>query len=588
MKLQDIAIRTKLLGAFFSLTLLIVVIGWNGYASIIQVKQVATVVDAAMEVKLAVRTDMQMIMELLAAEDSASLEEVWKEHQETVETFDLFQAAILNGAQTPEGTIYATDDENVRKILIDADQVHNNKFTPLIAQIHAIRKDALRRGSISPDNQSLLHATDDEADAVGEKLMETLGSVEDSAKQRMHNVIQQVFYKTFAGVIAAVLMALGGGIYLAGKITGPLNQAVNLANRLAKGDLSAQLDIDQKDEVGQLAKALNSMVKKLQQMLGAINEYSTQVAAASEELSATSTEMASGAEELTSQSATVAAAAEEITANMQTVSSTADLMSSNSAATDADAKEMASNINSVAAAIEEMHASISEVAVNCTKASEQAQQSTQFSVESKEKINALSQSASDISKVIEMITEISEQTKLLALNATIEAARAGEAGKGFAVVANEVKDLAKQTADATLEIATQVGGIQDQTAAVVNNIEQTAELNQQVNEVTTTIAAAVEEQTATTNEIARTIAETAQGAERTTHSIEELIANLEKEILGSVKEAVVGVEDVSTNIHGVSNVAHDTAQGASGLQGASKELAELASQLQSQVSKFKM
>lgn len=588
MKLQDVAIRSKLLGAFFSLTLLIVVIGWKGYSSIIQVQQVATVVDAAMEIKIAVRTDMQMIMELLAAEDAAALEEVWKEHLQAVEDFDLFQGAILNGAETVEGTIYATDNENVRKILIGAEEVHNNKFIPLVNKIYTMRKDTFRNGSISVEAQSLLSATDHEADAIGEKLLETLGAVEDAAKEKMHAVIQQAFYGTFTGVIVAVLIAVGGGIYLSGKITGPLKQAVALANRLAQGDLSAQLNIDQQDEVGQLAHSLNSMAHNLQQMLRVISEHSTKVAAASEELSATSTQMASGAEELTSQSATVAAAAEEITANMQTVSSTADLMSANSAATDADSKEMANNINSVAAAIEEMHASISEVAANCSTAAEQAQQSTQFSVESREKINALTQSASDISKVIEMITEISEQTKLLALNATIEAARAGEAGKGFAVVANEVKDLAKQTADATLEIATQVGGIQGQTADVVHNIEQTAELNQQVNEITSTIAAAVEEQTATTNEIARTIAETAQGAEKTTQSIEQLIANLESEILGSVKEAVIGVEDVSSNIHGVSSVAHDTAQGASGLQGASQELATLASQLQSEVAKFKM
>ncbi len=366
----------------------------------------------------------------------------------------------------------------------------------------------------------------------------------------------------------------------------PLNKAVRFAADIAAGNLSGTIAIKQKDEIGQLATALNEMAEQLRKMIAAIGENSSQLAASSEELSATSNQMASGAEELTSQSGTVAAAAEEITANMQTVSETAEQMTAGAGDISANSTEMTNNINSVAAAIEEMSASIREVAENCVMASDQAQQSSQYSIESSDKISRLTQSANDISKVIEIITEISEQTKLLALNATIEAARAGEAGKGFAVVANEVKDLAKQTAEATMQIATQIREIQNQTEDVVQNINMTAEANKKVNEITSTIAAAVEEQTATTNEVAQTMAISATNAADNATAIRDLAENIENEILGSVKEAVNGVADVSSNIHGVSNVAHDTAQGANVIQAAASELAELAMKLQEEVAKF--
>ena len=387
------------------------------------------------------------------------------------------------------------------------------------------------------------------------------------------------------GLILAGLAVIMAFIQ-ARQIVLPLNKAVKFAADIAHGDLSGTIIIEQKDEIGQLATALNDMATQLRNMITAISENSSRLAASSEELSATSNQMASGAEELTSQSGTVAAAAEEITANMQTVSGTAEQMAVGAGDISTNSTEMTSNINSVAAAIEEMSASIREVAENCAMASDQAQQSSQYSLESSDKISRLTQSANDISKVIEIITEISEQTKLLALNATIEAARAGEAGKGFAVVANEVKDLAKQTAEATMQIATQIREIQNQTEEVVQNINKTAKVNKKVNEITTTIAAAVEEQTATTNEVAQTMAISATHAADNATAVQELAENIENEILGSVKEAVNGVADVSSNIHGVSNVAHETAQGANVIQSAASELSDLAMKLQEEVAKF--
>ena len=386
-------------------------------------------------------------------------------------------------------------------------------------------------------------------------------------------------------VIAVALIALVAFI-VAGHIIKPLIKGVEFAGNVANGDLASQLDIDQKDEIGQLAGALNSMVANLRQMMQNINENSSQVATASEELSATSQQMAAGAEEMTSQAGTVAAAAEEIGVNMNTVSTTAAMMNGKSDDIASSAREMTENVNSVAAAIEEMSASIGEVAQNSSSASDLAGRANELSSISSEEMEKLDKAAGEIGNVINLITEITEQTKLLSLNATIEAARAGEAGKGFAVVANEVKDLARQTSEATGEIVDRIQAMQSQTSGVVDNINKMSKVNRQVNEINTTIAAAIEEQSATTNEIARTVNETSAAVSVVAENIQELSTNIEQEILGSVNEAVTGAQDVSANIQGVSTVSGDTAQGAVAINQASTELASLATHLQGQVARF--
>ena len=166
----------------------------------------------------------------------------------------------------------------------------------------------------------------------------------------------------------------------------------------------------------------------------------------------------------------------------------------------------------------------------------------------------LDESSSEIGKVIRVITTIARQTNLLALNATIEAARAGEAGKGFAVVANEVKELAKQTAMATEEIGEKIDAIQNDTRGAVKAIEEIGGVIASVNDLSNSIASAVEEQTVTTNEISRSVAEASQG-----------------------------VEEIAHNIVYVANAAKDTTHGAAETQKASDELRSMSAELQEAV-----
>jgi len=402
----------------------------------------------------------------------------------------------------------------------------------------------------------------------------------DSATKAKRNILVIALITICSGVVLSVLIAR--------KISGPLVMGVAFAGKIANGDLREKLAIEQNDEVGKLAQALNGMAANLRQIIGSIAEKSGQVTASSEELFAASEELAGASVQLKEETASTASATEEITANIQAVSDTAVIMSAKIQEISAAGGEMSANVNNVAAAIEEMSTSIQEVAENCTKAQTSSGNGKDKSEASKVLIAELDQAARDIGNVINVITEITEQTKLLALNATIEAARAGEAGKGFAVVANEVKDLAKQTAEATENIARQIQDMQSRTRSVVDVIEEVSHINEDINEINTTIAAAVEQQTATVGEIARTIAGTALGVDSVSANIRELAVNIEQEVIASIKGAAAGAGEISANINGIKRVCGAGAQNAEVIKAASGELSTFAADLQGQVDKFRL
>jgi methyl-accepting chemotaxis protein len=329
-----------------------------------------------------------------------------------------------------------------------------------------------------------------------------------------------------AGALAA---AIALGFALASMIAKPLRRTVEVLNRAADGDLTVRLDIRSKDEVGQAGDALNRMLERTAGVVTAIGENATSLAGSSEELSAVSQQLGASAEETSAQSTTAAAAAEEVSAN----------------------------VNTVAAGTEEMGASIREIAGSATEAARVAGEAVIAARTTTETVSKLGESSVEIGEVIKVITSIAEQTNLLALNATIEAARAGEAGKGFAVVANEVKELAKQTAEATDDIAGKVTAIQTDAQAATEAIGEITEVINRINEIQVTIASAVEEQTATTSEIGR-----------------------------SVAEAATGATEIARNVTSVAQAAEDTSGGAANTLTAAGDLARMAEELRRLVGQF--
>ncbi|TQL01610.1 methyl-accepting chemotaxis protein [Cellulomonas sp. SLBN-39] len=295
---------------------------------------------------------------------------------------------------------------------------------------------------------------------------------------------------------------------------------------LADGDLTVEAQAYGKDELGRMVEALSTAQEHLRDTLRGVAEASATVAASAEELSAASAQVVSGSQETSAQSGVAAQAAEEVSRSVQ----------------------------AVAAGAEQMGASIQEIAHNATEAAKVAQAATTAANDANDTIARLGTSSTEIGNVVKLITSIAEQTNLLALNATIEAARAGEAGKGFAVVAGEVKELAQETARATEDIARRVEAIQGDTQGAVGVIGQIGEIIASINDYQTSIASAVEEQTATTNEMSRGVAEAASGSGDIAHRMTGVAetASSSAHVLGQM-EASVGElarlsEDLRTRV----------------------------------------
>lgn len=365
----------------------------------------------------------------------------------------------------------------------------------------------------------------------------------------------------WAAVICGMLVASAASVLVGRRLSRRIVSVSRRAQEIADGDgdLTQRLDANGRDELADLCGNVNRFISRVQQLVSQIGGNSATLSDASNELAATATQLASGAAQATGQSATVSAAAEEMTVNMNQMARSTEAMSS--------------NVQAIAEAVQAMTTSIGGVAENTDRAANVASRAAELTVESNQKMAELGTMAKDIGQVMLVIQDIAEQTNLLALNATIEAARAGEAGKGFAVVATEVKELAKQTATATEGIRNQIKGIQDSTSAAIATIQEINQIIGDVNEVSRTIAVAVEQQRSTTDEIARNVADTSQ---------------VSQSVARGVSESASAAEEITRNIIVIDRVAQQTAAGASEARSSGERLAQLSEQLQMLVDAFKV
>jgi len=315
------------------------------------------------------------------------------------------------------------------------------------------------------------------------------------------------------------------------KLDQRVTSTLDFVRAASDGDLTREIPVLGEDPIGRIGIGLRGFVENLRIGFRKMAQSIQSVGLASEQLNAISQQMAGNAEETATQATVVSGASDEVS----------------------------KNVSVVAASSEEMLASIREIAKSANEAARVARSAVGVADSTNSTIAKLGESSVEIGKVIKVITSIAQQTNLLALNATIEAARAGEAGKGFAVVANEVKELAKETAKATEEIGKKVEAIQGDSRAAVAAIAEISGIINQINDVSNTIASAVEEQTATTNEIGR-----------------------------NVGEAAKGTTEIAHNITGVAEAAKNTTNGALETQKAAVALSEMAGLLQSLIAQFKV
>ena len=401
----------------------------------------------------------------------------------------------------------------------------NEQVTNLVLQAHNAESHQAILEKSNPAFEALLSVINSDENQVAKKI----GDDTTAARTRS----ARIEYTIFCVVVVGILLLIIWGVTLVRSVSTALRNMVSTVKDLAEGegDLTKRLDVDSRDELGELAAWFNSFLDQIHEIISQVAGTAEKVANASEELNITS---------------------QQITANSEETSAQADVVSS-------AVQAVGQNLRTVASGAEEMGDSIKEIAKNAVEAAKVATSAVKVAEDTNKAVSKLGDSSTEIGQVIKVITAIAQQTNLLALNATIEAARAGEAGKGFAVVANEVKELAKETAKATEDISRKIEAIQADTMAAVNAIASISGVIHHINDISNIIATAVEEQNATTNEMSR-----------------------------NLNEASSSSSEITSNIAGVAAAAQSTTRGAGNTQKASQQLVEMSQQLRALVGQFRI
>lgn len=439
--------------------------------------------------------------------------------------------------------------------------------------------------------ESVLRASERYEDAVDVQVS--------SEKGRIARTQTSAYRRVVAIMIASVVLALVAAAFTTNLVIKPIRQLVNRLRDIAEGegDLTRRVDLNRADEIGELAHWFDTFLAKLQGVLKGVVENTVTLSKSSAALAATAQHMAQNAvrmseecqsaasagvqasgnvenvaesvQSISHSSTTVASASEQVSANLVTVSSAVEEVSTSLDSIASAVGEMSGSVASVAAAMEEMSASLGEVSNNTTGAAKTANQAAVQARDAAATMHALEEAAGRVYKVVDLIAGIAAQTNLLALNATIEAASAGEAGKGFAVVANEVKQLARQTADATGEIRGQIEEMRTDSAKAVTAIGEIVTTITALDESFGTTARMVNEQNRTLNEIAHNVNRTASGVEEVSQTVHEA-AKGGNEVARNVVEAATGVNEIARSIGDLAgnagSISDNAAQAAGGIR----------------------
>jgi len=465
-----------------------------------------TVSDAVMKVQLNIVRIHRSMKDIASASDLGQLrglkEQIAAYEQEVYDDFEVIEERFLGDEKMYKTPLQAFKEwKPIREEVIALIQEENRQAAYAIT----IGKGARHVEMMSAQIQAL----DEFAHNKAAEFMTDAQATAD-----------RTYEVTVAILISVFAIALAISLFITRSITAPLTEVSQVADQISLGDLEQEVSYRSKDEIGVLANSFRELVGYIRGMAGAADrlaqgDLTVGVAPQSDAdvLAVSFREMGMKLREvffhLNTEADTLNQASQDLSTVSEQVAGNVAGMSANMNSVSAVAEESTVSINTVATSTEEMTATISEIA----RSSERARQVTGSAVQTVEsaaqRVDDLGQAAQSIGKVIEVIVEISEQTKLLALNATIEAASAGDAGKGFAVVAGEVKELARQTGEATEEIRSSIESIQRSTQSTVGEMGQIREVIREVNEGVASIATAVEEQSVTTRDMAQNIGQAA-------------------------------------------------------------------------------
>ena len=392
------------------------------------------------------------------------------------------------------------------------------------------------------------------------ELVDSLRQLNESESTRMSAAASSAILMLALTTLLVVVLGISIALYVSRGIAGGVNIILQRTKAIAGGELSGKpLELTTHDEIAELATAVNEMTVNLRHLVSDISGGVQTLGTSATQLSAVSAQTASGVTSMSEKAHGVAAAAEEASASTMSVAS--------------GMEQSSASLTSVASATEEMSATVGDIAANTARARATSEQATSKAVAISEQMQKLGRAAQEIGQVTETITNISAQTNLLALNATIEAARAGAAGKGFAVVANEIKELAKQTAEATEDIKARIAGVQNSAGLAITDIGEITAVIKEVGGIVSSIAAAIEEQAAVTRDVAGNIAQASAGVrDANTH----------------IAQTSEVSKSIARDIAGVNGDVADIRRGGEQVQISAVELSHLADQLKTQVSQFRM
>ena len=480
--------------------------------------------------------------------------------------------------QTSASLISNYDDEMLKRLAESTTQDNNIAFVVFYnSEGKPLTQEATETDNAGKNIETLKEEIAFEGERVGTLELGLDFSVIQTNKEELNNRIEERIaeanrakrdvqnYMTKLIVLGClsgvILLAFSIYIVLSRVVIRPIKETTIMVKNIAEGegDLTKQLDVKSENEIGELAKWFNVFIENMRKIIHEVFLSASQLNDSSGSLASISEHMSNGASETSLKAQTVSAASEEMSANIVSVASTIE--------------QAATNMNMVATAAEEMTATINEIAQNTEKATGITHRAVDQAANASQQMDELGNAAQEIGKVIDTITEISEQVNLLALNAAIEAARAGEAGKGFAVVANEIKELARQTADATGEIRQRVEGIQGSTENTVTEINNITQVVNEVNEIVSTIATAVEEQSVTTREIAGNVNQASTGINEANENVAQS-SRVSSDIAGEIAQVNQSADEMSNSSSQVNSSA--------------EELSKVAGQLNEMVSRFKV
>ena len=537
----NLKIGTKIIGGFGLIAMIAGVIGFTGVSNIMSINKNDRDLYERMTVPIAqmgeistaferVRVDLAKILIVSGIQEKEKYERQIQELSATI--------TRINGEF--EKTLSGRTEKDLFKQFTDSRTV----FRPLISRIIQLSKAGKNEQAVALYNNEAVAAATVEQSAIEKLVAAKVSDAKETADKNAAIGRRSVAVSLTLTVIGFVL-AIACGILMSRCISRPLREKVLFAEAVASGDLTHTLHVDRNDEIGSLAKALNTMSGELRAVINKMVDTSNTVSAAAHQLSGASLQMVTGTEEVAAQTATVAVASEQMSATATEIAKNC-----------IRAAESAKHANDTAlhgeGVVEETISVMSRISLRVN--------------ESSQTVETLGSRSEQIGEIIGTIEDIADQTNLLALNAAIEAARAGDQGRGFAVVADEVRALAERTTKATREIGSMIKAIQDETRGAVSSmVEGVREVETGTNEAAKS-GDSLKEILNQINSVAMEVSQIASAAEEQTATITEISGNMSQ----------------------ITEVVHETARGAQESAESARQLAGMARELQDLAGHFKL